>query len=670
MNQQEEYIFSSVMIHSKQEVLEFICKNQIYFPPHLQSKLLLWNCFPIVNFNISQIEMSFGSFFYQIIQLSQIQEVKNQFCNVLRHKLIDLQSESLICLCRFIFQKESLSVFPQSNEFKAISIVLQESFVYEKHSSNKNFSCYKSLNGNMVQDLNEQDIKYRILLYLGDEKDGSRPYLIFSSNNNIPYLQQCNLIPNKLNQQYLSSPQVQFNCEIQNFEKVQLKQSTSQSQNNENQQQTIQNIVPNSQNCFQQYQKLGSFGQNFVNHNNINQNNNFTNPQKNNWQIVKDFANHQKMLNNGSQNSNNAFNIGNSTAQQQQQQIQYQTQQKQPPQQEWHSQQKTSSQMSFQKQLKTDYSSECTDINQFQKQNSFSLAYTSITQPVSDEDVFSTQHIINETQEETKNRRIITFVNKSTQQDNQECEVCADCYNPNSSQAILTPCCQKKLHAQCVQVNLFQKAKDNANFQNIKCYSCEKSLESYQDFIKSNIAKQHFIEIVKKQVLANIPLKCFNCSLAIEADQQILSKQDMIECQRCKKKLCSLCRQEYHGKNQQNQQCPSLSKEIQKAIQGMPILVCPFCNLMQTKDEKCNHVSCFGCQKDLCSACSADRIPIKSHGNHYHRKGCENYKPWEQKGKIITKEEYEPNKCENCKLSKKPCKYPISLQEYKNLKQF
>jgi phage anti-repressor protein len=65
--------------------------------------------------------------------------------------------------------------------------------------------------------------------------------------------------------------------------------------------------------------------------------------------------------------------------------------------------------------------------------------------------------------------------------------------------------------------------------------------------------------------------------------------------------------------------------------------------------------------------CSVDRVPIKAHGNHYHRKGCIDYKPWidEKTKKEITKEEKDFKNCQKCKENKTGCKYPISLDEYK-----
>ncbi|CAD8115579.1 unnamed protein product [Paramecium sonneborni] len=482
MTEYEKWIPQSLMTHSKQEVLEYIKKNQLYFPEHLKPKLLKWNSFPIIKFSTLEIEVCFGALFYQIIQLSQKQTVRNNFVKFLNHQVNDLTFDLLISLSKFIFQKNSLNPFPQSDEFQSIGKCFQESFIYEKHVAYRNPSFYKCLNGMQVDDLNEQDLKYRIVLYVTDGKDGSIAHLFFSTNN--------------------------------------------------------------------------------------------------------DF---QQMMQKSIEKSN--------------------------------------------------------------------------------ENVFSTQ-VINSLQEDKplkKQTRLLTF---SSQNENQECPICTEIYNVNSNQAILTPCCQKKLHKECIQEDLCSKAKENLNFKNVKCCNCEQSLENNENFIKENITKQLFGEIVKKQVLASIPIKCFSCSLPIDVGQEILSQQIQIECRRCQKKLCSLCRQEYHGKNQQNQQCPSLSVEIYKAMKGQPVLVCPFCNLMQTKDDKCNHVRCFSCQKELCSACSVDRVPIISHGNHYHRQGCPDYKQWIVKGQKIDQPEFDIKKCKLCKQSNKPCEYPISLEEYKKSKNF
>ncbi|CAK68519.1 unnamed protein product (macronuclear) [Paramecium tetraurelia] len=255
-------------------------------------------------------------------------------------------------------------------------------------------------------------------------------------------------------------------------------------------------------------------------------------------------------------------------------------------------------------------------------------------------------------------------------QESEECQICTMNYQQDSNEALKTPCCFRIVHADCYKQSLQQKAIQHMNFDLITCYSCMQSLKGYNEFLKTNISISLYGEIVKRKLLAEIPLKCCKCQLPIKASKEILSKQVKLECLQCNTMLCSLCRQEYHGENQYNQSCPSLLIDIQKAFLNMPILVCPFCLLLQTKDDRCNHVKCFSCQKELCSACSVDRIPILAHGNHYHREGCPDYKQWELNDKVVKKKEFDKKKCQRCQESGKPCEYPMSLQEYKKQIQF
>lgn len=60
----EEFAMRSSMTHSKIEVLEHINENKIYFPSHFGSKLLKWNCFPLINMITEEIEISFGVLFF------------------------------------------------------------------------------------------------------------------------------------------------------------------------------------------------------------------------------------------------------------------------------------------------------------------------------------------------------------------------------------------------------------------------------------------------------------------------------------------------------------------------------------------------------------------------------------------------------------------------------
>ncbi|CAD8111243.1 unnamed protein product [Paramecium primaurelia] len=288
--------------------------------------------------------------------------------------------------------------------------------------------------------------------------------------------------------------------------------------------------------------------------------------------------------------------------------------------------------------------------------------------------IFSTVQMNTKQEDEQQEKKVNDFsrlqtkINTKIEDNSTECDICYEKYYLNPDEVIITPCCKKKVHLQCTQDNLNNKAKENMNFKKIVCHVCEQSLKQYQDYLKSNISIGLYVKIIKCEITANIPSICCKCSSPIQASLE--SKQVEIECLKCNTKLCSLCYQEYHGEIQTNQKCPSLLTEIQKAIADMPILVCPFCNLMQTKDDKCNHVTCYGCKIDLCSACSVERFPILQHGNHYHRVGCPDYAPLINNGKVVTEPEFLRRKCKRCLETNQPCQYPISLEEYKKEKQF
>ncbi|CAD8161975.1 unnamed protein product [Paramecium octaurelia] len=724
MAQIQEFTLRFSMTHSKNELLDYINERKIYFPHNLESRLLKWNCYPLINFDTEELEVSFGVFFLQILKLSQNQTVRDQFSDLLNCQLNNLQKVDFIKICHRIFQKESLNPFPQSNEFKSLGDNLKESFVYEKHISDKPPSYYKSQNGNLVFEINEQEVKYRILLYKKEDESRITTAIIFSTNNDIRRvfpLQNQVFIPNSFNQsqqtytpshfipnnqKFVINQSVQFQEQNNNyvegrvaniqplngqpkqssmkdspaFQQVVFQQQPFQSQQQQHQQQQYQK--QQQQNQQQQQQQPYQYQQQYQQLNQPQQYQQqqpqFQQPQQQYQQFQKqsklstNFVNvntNTNIINNSYLNFNynniahtNTFNFqlnGN------QQVSQLKPQQK-------------SNDVLF---ISTETIQQFQDKSRAPIFNSSSLPCNSSQQNTSAQvkpeeiDVLSTQQInqISQVEKDTQmptESRIQTNIMARRQQEPVSCQICTMNYSFDPNEALMTPCCLRKVHADCYQQDLHQKAIQFMNFDLVTCYSCKNSLKGQNDFLKNNISISLYGEIVKRTLLAQIPLKCCKCQQPIQASQEILSKQVMLKCLSCDTKLCSLCRQEYHGENQQNQSCPSLLVDIQNAFKNMPILVCPFCQLIQTKDDKCNHVRCFSCQKDLCSACSVDRIPILAHGNHYHREGCPDYKPWIKNNIVVKQKEFDKQSCQRCKESGKPCEYPMSLQEYKKLKQF
>ncbi|CAK84496.1 unnamed protein product (macronuclear) [Paramecium tetraurelia] len=241
-----------------------------------------------------------------------------------------------------------------------------------------------------------------------------------------------------------------------------------------------------------------------------------------------------------------------------------------------------------------------------------------------------------------------------------QCEICSEIYQKTCENQIILPCCQKIVHRECVQKDLTQSVD---LFDNKKCYFCSKQFA--MSFFKEILGLSKFQEQVKKQIIEKCVDTCFQCNAKFPVLPKQQEKIFAIICQQCQIEICSRCRKKFHGISSD---CKNIRQELFRVFQGQPLIVCEFCDLIQTKDEKCDHVTCYQCKMDLCSVCSVDRRPIVSHGNHFHRKGCPHYAI--EKGK----EEMTQERLRNCELCKSningACSIPIDLQTYKKLKGY
>ncbi|CAD8108804.1 unnamed protein product [Paramecium sonneborni] len=240
----------------------------------------------------------------------------------------------------------------------------------------------------------------------------------------------------------------------------------------------------------------------------------------------------------------------------------------------------------------------------------------------------------------------------------QKCEICYEVYELNSEHQIMLPCCNKIVHKQC---NLQELASSLDLRYNLMCFFCKKPLDI--NFLKNNMSSAAFQKRARELVLSKYFETCFNCKAKIQVLPEQKKKICKIECNNCKKSICSKCMKIYH---EEESICKEVRQEIIQLLQGQPIIVCPFCDLIQTKDDGCNHVTCDQCRNDLCSQCSVDRKPIILHGNHFHRKGCVDFrsiKGYDQ----MTKE-----RIRNCELCQKNggCHFPIDLETYKKEKGY
>ncbi|CAD8199591.1 unnamed protein product [Paramecium pentaurelia] len=240
------------------------------------------------------------------------------------------------------------------------------------------------------------------------------------------------------------------------------------------------------------------------------------------------------------------------------------------------------------------------------------------------------------------------------------CDICSNEYERIPEQQIFLPCCQKPIHYKCFQEEL-QNLKEP--LVNKKCCFCHKNFET--NFIKENVDPNIFKIMVENQFNLLCISECISCKGKISILPEQKQKVCKIECENCKTTICSFCMKNFHGFEKI---CQSVKQEVLKNLEGYPIIFCPFCDFIQTKDEGCNHVTCNQCKMDLCSVCSVDRRPILSHGNHFHRIGCSDHRYKEGQEKM-TKERIRD--CQLCKQSPDAyCHIPIDLKTYKKEKGF
>ena len=102
------------------------------------------------------------------------------------------------------------------------------------------------------------------------------------------------------------------------------------------------------------------------------------------------------------------------------------------------------------------------------------------------------------------------------------------------------------------------------------------------------------------------------------------TNEGFVLCLECKQPICIKCKEKAH----KSKRCIKSFADVITALKNERIRCCPNCLEIYIKDNKCEHVTCSNCKLEFCFACSAPRMPIMRHGNHYHRKDCKLYQPW------------------------------------------
>ncbi|CAD8101828.1 unnamed protein product [Paramecium sonneborni] len=211
--------------------------------------------------------------------------------------------------------------------------------------------------------------------------------------------------------------------------------------------------------------------------------------------------------------------------------------------------------------------------------------------------------------------------------------ICFECYVEIPENQIILPCCNQIVHKKFIQQEMIST-------ENLKCYFCQILYDMnflkqilVQKFSKKNqkisITQMLLIHVLiaklKFKFYQNKRKKFTYQNVAIESFSQRINNRNIIK----------------YLKFQE------IRQEIIQFLQGQSIIICPFCDLIQTKDDGCNHVTCHHCKYDLCSECSVDRRPILQHGNHFHRKGCIDY------SRLVGKKNMTKEKLRNCQQCKK-----------------
>jgi IBR domain, a half RING-finger domain len=91
----------------------------------------------------------------------------------------------------------------------------------------------------------------------------------------------------------------------------------------------------------------------------------------------------------------------------------------------------------------------------------------------------------------------------------------------------------------------------------------------------------------------------------------VLEKNRVIQCPACEKKMCTLCRGEYHGETI----CPP-SKQMSKVLKDPDTSRCPGCGQGIQRISGCNHLKC-PCGTHFCIVCG------KKYGRQYFHAACE-----------------------------------------------
>lgn len=173
--------------------------------------------------------------------------------------------------------------------------------------------------------------------------------------------------------------------------------------------------------------------------------------------------------------------------------------------------------------------------------------------------------------------------------------------NGGNTDLSAVPCCAQKTES-CY--GLYSKDQVRTNLNSYTFYLTEEKQEA-------KMRREAIAAVLRDGDV--IELEC-DCGVVA-----VIEKTRVIQCPGCEKRMCTQCRNEYHGEGL----CPA-SKQMAKVLQESNTSRCPGCGQAVTKVGGCDHMTCR-CGTHFCLRCGREFMD----GTHSHP-GCLSEAPDEE----------------------------------------
>ena len=219
-----------------------------------------------------------------------------------------------------------------------------------------------------------------------------------------------------------------------------------------------------------------------------------------------------------------------------------------------------------------------------------------------------------------------------------ECQCCFTAY-PFNSLIKCSRASDKNKHAFCKEcIKGYVESGLTENKSNVKCMlnPSDNCLGSYSIVeIKECLDEKHFsalqdqIEISDNIELAKILDNYQTCPFCSKFGYIVEGNIQYIECQRCIKKWCSLCKLEEHGKDDcgkinDPKNMDAIRRIVSETMTNALTHRCPKCSTKYIKETGCNLMTCPSCSSHSCYICGILIVPINDK-KYWHFVGAGSY---------------------------------------------